>query len=833
MKKILLIRRLLGTTCLILILSSLTFTASSQTGLWTWVKGDNTASTDGTGNYLGVYGTKGTPDDANKPGARKVGISWTDAAGNFWLFGGFGTVSGIDGNLNDLWKYNVGTNQWTWISGDNSINQAGVYGTQGLADAANKPGARQASVSWIDAAGNLWLFGGYGYDETGVGYLNDLWKFNVTTGQWTWVSGDNSYNQDGVYGTKGISAVTNKPGGRRGSISWKDPSGLWLFGGTGFTTSGSLGDLNDLWKYDTGTGEWTWVSGDNTTDQPGIYGTKGTADAANKPSARNYSVSWKDAAGDLWLFGGQGITTVVSIYGFLNDLWKFNIATGQWTWVSGDNIPGQSGVYGTKGTPDAANKPGARYPDVTWTDPSGNLWLFGGYSTPGYFNDLWKFDIITGQWTWVSGDNIVNQYGVYGTQGTADAANKPGARIWSVSWINSGNLWLLGGAGFAGTFSGNLNDLWKFQLTPTTDTDGDGVADATDNCPVVANADQLDTDADGKGDVCDNCPTIANTSQTDSDNDGRGDACDCAPSDGTKHTTYPFYVDVDGDGYGTGSLLSVCAVNATTPPSNYSLANGDCNDANSSIHPGATELCNNVDDDCDGLIDEGCIPPSITINDMQVYESQGSVVLTVTLSYPSTKDIKISYITVDGTAVSKGKGKNPAIDYIAKRGTITIPAGSLSNTISIVIVNDGVNESPEYFDVQISIATNVKATISDGSGRVTILNGTGLAAVPTNVSNIGIANIKNRPGAFRLSNFPNPFSTSTKIKFDVPVSGNVSLKVYNLKGQEIATLFEGNKTPGSYTIDFNASTLGAGVYYCKLASVNAGDVLTQKMVIVR
>jgi hypothetical protein len=61
------------------------------------------------------------------------------------------------------------------------------------------------------------------------------------------------------------------------------------------------------------------------------------------------------------------------------------------------------------------------------------------------------------------------------------------------------------------------------------DTDGDGVCDANDNCPAVANPDQADSDGDGVGDACDNCPAVANPDQADADGDGVGDAC--APVD--------------------------------------------------------------------------------------------------------------------------------------------------------------------------------------------------------------------------------------------------------------------------------------------------------------
>ena len=48
------------------------------------------------------------------------------------------------------------------MSGSNTINQVGIYGTKGVPDAANVPGARYDSISWTDSDGNFWLFGGYG-----------------------------------------------------------------------------------------------------------------------------------------------------------------------------------------------------------------------------------------------------------------------------------------------------------------------------------------------------------------------------------------------------------------------------------------------------------------------------------------------------------------------------------------------------------------------------------------------------------------------------------------------------------------------------------------------
>jgi N-acetylneuraminic acid mutarotase len=113
------------------------------------------------------------------------------------------------------------------------------------------------AVSWSDASGNLWLFGGDGIYSDGQGLqsgeLNDLWKFDPSsgaTGEWTWMGGSMGGNPPGVYGTLGTAAPTNLPGGRVDAVTWSDASGnLWLFGGDGYVSNGSVGLLNDLWKY--------------------------------------------------------------------------------------------------------------------------------------------------------------------------------------------------------------------------------------------------------------------------------------------------------------------------------------------------------------------------------------------------------------------------------------------------------------------------------------------------------------------------------------------------------------------------------------------------------
>jgi N-acetylneuraminic acid mutarotase len=486
---------------LLILLVCLPLAAFAQMGEWTWMGGSNKELPRGYG-AAGVSGSLGAFATKNIPGTRWGAASATDKNGDLWLFGGEGyDVVGNYGNLNDLWEFSSAANQWAWMGGRSTVPRdvfgyPGVYGTLGLPASANIPGGRGWMTSCGDSSGRLWLFGGLGEDAAGSeGGLNDLWVFDPSTNQWTWLSGSStvpsSGGNAGVYGIAGEPAPGNSPGGRTSASSWIGNDGhFWLFGGYGLDANGTLGLLNDLWEFDPSTLQWTWMAGGNVIGSlgglPGTPGLLGVFAPGVSPGGRLTSANWTDANGHLWLFGGNGYDAHWK-YSNLNDLWQFDPSRNEWAWMGGSptssltpgGYPAQPGIYGTLGVPAPANIPGSRSSASGWTDPSGHLWLFGGVGFAadaklGYLNDLWEFDPATNEWAWMSGSSIIGNHcndvpscgqpGVFGILGVPAPGNVPGGVSPAASWSdNWGQFWFFGGEDYNMEMQfGDLNVFWRY-----------------------------------------------------------------------------------------------------------------------------------------------------------------------------------------------------------------------------------------------------------------------------------------------------------------------------------------------------------------------------------
>nr|WP_320055142.1 thrombospondin type 3 repeat-containing protein [Neolewinella litorea] len=160
------------------------------------------------------------------------------------------------------------------------------------------------------------------------------------------------------------------------------------------------------------------------------------------------------------------------------------------------------------------------------------------------------------------------------------------------------------------------------------DDDNDGVLDVNDNCVFASNSDQADNDGDGEGDVCDpdddndgvldvndNCFFASNSDQADNDGDGEGDVCDpdddndgvLDVNDNCVFASNTDQADNDGDGEG-----DVC--DPDDDNDGYADTN-DCAPFDPAINPGAEEVCDGIDNNCNLIVDESDAPElqSITL----------------------------------------------------------------------------------------------------------------------------------------------------------------------------------------------------------------------------
>jgi hypothetical protein len=134
--------------------------------------------------------------------------------------------------------------------------------------------------------------------------------------------------------------------------------------------------------------------------------------------------------------------------------------------------------------------------------------------------------------------------------------------------------------------------------------------------------------------------------------------------------------------------------------------------------------------------------------------------------------------------------------------------------------------------LQQGILDNSVKTITIGTGGSVVFAG-GNAAVPIDGWPNGIKDLSPVPRVFKLfNNYPNPFNPSTQIRFSVPKDGFTTLKVINILGQEVTTLFEGTAKAG-YLLNFtfNAKTLSSGIYFARLQQ--GANISIQKMILMK
>jgi N-acetylneuraminic acid mutarotase len=498
-------------------------------GEWTWMAGAN--------NFGGLQGIPGaytgwmTPASGNAPGGRQSSTSWTDSAGNFWLYGGFGVDSaGVVGELDDFWEFNPVSNQWAWMGGNStfvphsngSIGQSAVYGTLQTPNLANWPGGLGNASGWTDKNGNLWLYGGYGFDVNGSqADFNDLWVYQTSAPSLPVTATPSLSMNTGTYAAGQTLTISDTTPGATiayfiaGSVAPTPYTGPITISSSLSIDAVAAASGHATSAVATATYSLPGTASPAFSLAPGTYRSAQTVTLADTtPGVTIYytfngvpTTASNVYTGPIAISASETVEAMAVANGYANSavatadytIWPVS-AANEWAWVGGLSTGAAIQQYGVRGTPAIGNIPAERDHATSWTDHSGNFWLFGGNRAYGGRNDLWRFNPSTQQWAWMNGSIAFNcsdraasidtcsesNPGVYGILGTAAAENIPGGRVSASSWVdNNGNFWIFGGQGLdANSTSGVtvLNDLWRFNPSTNQWTWMSGSNNVSNNC---------------------------------------------------------------------------------------------------------------------------------------------------------------------------------------------------------------------------------------------------------------------------------------------------------------------------------------------------------------
>jgi len=195
--------------------------------------------------------------------------------------------------------------------------------------------------------------------------------------------------------------------------------------------------------------------------------------------------------------------------------------------------------------------------------------------------------------------------------------------------------------------------------------------------------------------------------------------------------------------------------------------------------------------------------------------------------------------------VVNGVWDSTNVGYILGNGVL-MPAGATAGpgtySFEIYVAPAGNGQQEVGFEIADSAKPGNYAfgqTALDGHSPITtqfnsvifgLAKGTGATAM--NISNVQVTmatpptvtGVKEGPGATipktfaLLQNYPNPFNPSTVIEYQLPKVSNVSIKVYDVLGREVATLFNGKEAAGSYKVTFNMDKYASGVYFVRMVA---------------
>eukprot|EP00475_Leptophrys_vorax_P043003 TRINITY_DN8145_c0_g1_i1.p1 TRINITY_DN8145_c0_g1~~TRINITY_DN8145_c0_g1_i1.p1 ORF type:complete len:608 (-),score=118.25 TRINITY_DN8145_c0_g1_i1:39-1862(-) len=386
---------------------------------------------------------------------------------------------------------NPSDNRWSWIAGGSfDTTYAGVYDNVPQADYLNSlsdsglPAARDSHAGGFhDGIGLLYVFAGIFYDQSGdYNFLNDLWVYNTSSDQWGWVYGaaPSQGNQKPVYSCD--SSCTLGPGSRS-THAFETSDGFVVYGQNGVDANGNVGYINDVWSFSFESNSWNWLAGNTTfSTQLFFYGTNsyvlltyGSYTTPQYPGSRN-GACWVTDGKLGYLIGGLGISYLnqQNVWGYLNDVWSFDMDNRTWTWLSGSSLTRDTtvrydGNYNVQGVEDPGTAPRRRGWHTCSVDRLNDaLYMHGGRSYSGdVLSDTMKFNLKNNMWTYISGAYVSGDQGKLVVTNDFSVKNYPANRFGSAyDQDAAGNLFMFGGISLDSLNNVQYpQELWIFNVT--------------------------------------------------------------------------------------------------------------------------------------------------------------------------------------------------------------------------------------------------------------------------------------------------------------------------------------------------------------------------------
>ncbi|MBK8505893.1 MAG: beta-propeller fold lactonase family protein [Saprospiraceae bacterium] len=613
--------------------------------------------------------------------------------------------------------------------------------------------------SWIQRGdfGGIERYGAAGFSIDGKGYIgtgytgglrkNDFWEFDPASNTWA---------QKADFGGSSRFWTVSFCIGSKGYI------------GTGF--DGTF--TKDFWEYDPVSN--TWV-------QKADFG--GTA----RIRASGFSIGNKGYLGT----GNDGSTIHEN---FRRDFWEYDPSSNSWVqkadfggtarhWASGFTI-GDKGYLGT-----GSNNISGGTEDFWQYDPNSNTWVqkanfagtisfaavgfsigSKGYIGTGaagvnsnYVRHLWEYDPSLNSWL--------------------QRAEFPGtARLWAVGFS-------IGSKGYIGTgHVGNPSkDFWEYSPCTSNlifyrDNDNDGYGDLNNtiiacNPPLGYVIDNSDCN-DANDEIHPGAQEVCNLID---------DNCDGQIDEGVQTV---FYQDADGDGY--GNLLTTLL--ACTVPVGYVENSMDCNDTIPSIFPGATEICNGLDDNCDGSVDEGVQNTFYLDSDGDGYGSKADS--TLACAAP------VGYVGNSSDCNDTNNGIHPGATEICNDLDDNCD-GSVDGSVTDVSQPDNQVVCNNEVTLPVGFNGSMAGTQFDWTNNNTAI---GLAAIGTgNISSFIATNTTNEPITATVTVIPSP---NGNVFAYVANSGSNTVSVINTATDSVTATIP----VGSFPFGVSVSPDGSKVY---------------------